>query len=160
MHAASFNQQWVETSVSCISKPRSALLEQLRTDITALHTVYTDALERQRRFYAEKTNALVPVQNIPEDVLVEIFALLGYIDRLRATWVCRHWRQKALLCAMLWSEISLGPADDLTLLSMMLHRNKEASLSLHLTRPFEDIVDILDTLSVYRDRIQQLDLVL
>ncbi|TFK61086.1 hypothetical protein BDN72DRAFT_965374 [Pluteus cervinus] len=58
-------------------------------------------------------NALLPINRLPPDVLLDIFALVGKTwdihatrSMLKLTWVSHRWREFALSCPSLWTVIT------------------------------------------------------
>ncbi|TFK64586.1 hypothetical protein BDN72DRAFT_740442, partial [Pluteus cervinus] len=72
-------------------------------------------LERQLHLLRVKRNSLVPISNLPADVLVDIFKLsttkvkdeyVSFRQMIKISWVCSPWRKVALDHPILWTEIS------------------------------------------------------
>ena len=74
---------------------------------------------------------LTPVNRLPLDVLCLIplhLASLG--DRLRATFVCRHWRRTFIQHATLWSQLDLTGTTDQLFVKTLLGRVKGSPLDI------------------------------
>ncbi|TFK71495.1 hypothetical protein BDN72DRAFT_750940, partial [Pluteus cervinus] len=62
---------------------------------------------------SSQRNTLAPISRLPPEVLAKIF--IEFRDEARGsentcfsdilTWICRHWREVAVNCSTLWSEI-------------------------------------------------------
>ena len=77
-------------------------LSQLDEDITTIL-----ATVREWR------NSLIPINRLPEDILSLIPTHLScQQDRLRASFICVHWRRAFLRRAELWSELFLWKGED------------------------------------------------
>ncbi|KAJ3543545.1 hypothetical protein NMY22_g3112 [Coprinellus aureogranulatus] len=87
-------------------------------------------------------NALSPPNRIPPEILSRIFLIVQWRSRargpgrpgnlawIRVTHVCRHWRDTALECTTLWTNLSLiNPA----FTAVMLQRSKNAPLTVECT---------------------------
>ena len=89
-------------------------------------------------------NSLVPVADLPEEILLHIFSQLAELHDLgrpakgvsepacqyrwiTVTHVCRAWRRIALKCPALWARISFGNSE---VVSAFLERSGNCSLSL------------------------------
>ena len=81
----------------------------------------------------EWRNSFVRVNRIPLDVLSLIPTHLPPEDRLRATFVCRHWRKVFLQRAELWSELHLGKSD-YDHVETLLERAKGCALDVTVVR--------------------------
>ncbi|KAK7685811.1 hypothetical protein QCA50_011157 [Cerrena zonata] len=119
-----------------------------------------------------RLNQLVPIARLPPELLSEIFLqcitmnapnnrlfhrTMSHTSRWKVTQVCHYWREVALHCPSLWSQIEVsGPETDC--ISEMLTRSKKASLTVHA-----DIFDPRDTKGVKKvlsevDRIKSLEI--
>ncbi|KAF8486836.1 hypothetical protein DFH94DRAFT_659751 [Russula ochroleuca] len=86
-------------------------------------------------------NTLTPISLLPPEVLARVFHFLGFEDPacsaeqnlgwIRATHVCRFWRQVALDDSSLWATIS-GISANTELISEMLARAKNAPLDIDI----------------------------
>jgi F-box-like len=86
-------------------------------------------------------NALVPISILPPEVLARVFHFLSLEERpcsgkqklgwIRATHVCRFWRQVALGDSSLWARIS-GIPTNLELISEMLARARNTPLDIDI----------------------------
>jgi len=69
--------------------------------------------------------------SMPVELLAEIFTHLPTSDRFKATAVCTHWRETALACPRVWSDLcDFGPAS--ALLEIALQRSHTAPVDLAL----------------------------
>ncbi|EJD47029.1 hypothetical protein AURDEDRAFT_123823 [Auricularia subglabra TFB-10046 SS5] len=75
-----------------------------------------------------------PALKLPDDLLVEIAALLSFGDLLRCTRICSLWRFALNNCATLWRRLDLIYAQDhaLVMLPDLLPRTKQAPVDLAL----------------------------
>ena len=81
----------------------------------------------------ERRNLLVPINNLPVDILLLIPThLTSLSDRLRVTFVCRHWRTHFLQYPPLWSELCLVAGRDQHLVTTHLERVKGYPLDVTL----------------------------
>ena len=86
-------------------------------------------------------NGLMPISLLPPEVLARVFRFLVLeeppcsreldLGRIRATHVCRFWRQVALGDSSLWATIS-GIPTDTELISEMLARSRDAPLDISI----------------------------
>ena len=99
-----------------ISFQFSRLTEDLSAVLTTLH---------------ERRNSLAPINRLPLDVLCLIPTHLTSLpDRLRVTFVCRHWRSIFVQHAALWSQLYLDGITNLLLVRTLLERAKGAPLDI------------------------------
>ena len=81
----------------------------------------------------ELRNSLVPVNVLPLDVLLLIPTHLTSLgDRLRTTFVCRHWRRAFLQHSPIWSQLHLTGWTSRHLLATLLERAKQSPLDVTL----------------------------
>ncbi|KAI0066389.1 hypothetical protein BV25DRAFT_1835461 [Artomyces pyxidatus] len=98
---------------------------ELDADFVAMHLTFCSI--------NEKHNAHSPVSRLPVELLTRIFHLVAISERagdvlwrtsfrdpigsrlgwIKVTFVCRRWREVALGCAKLWSNVPLSLAQDL-----------------------------------------------
>jgi hypothetical protein len=86
-------------------------------------------------------NALAPISFLPPEVLGRVFHFLSLeeppffgvqnLGWIRATHVCRFWRQVALVDSLLWARIS-GVPKNTELVSEMLARTRDAPLDIDM----------------------------
>ncbi|KAF5320091.1 hypothetical protein D9611_010318 [Ephemerocybe angulata] len=95
-------------------------VEELKDEICALNSLH---------------NSLSPINRLPPEVLSDIIIQGSSESRkegvlwIRLSHICKRWREVALDCAALWSDISfLKPA----LTSVMLSRTKSTPLTVHI----------------------------
>ncbi|EAU84228.2 hypothetical protein CC1G_08158 [Coprinopsis cinerea okayama7 len=86
-----------------------------------------------------RVNALLPICQLPDEILLEIFMEVQYAYRLQLRpfqWVppiahvCRRWRDIALSAPMLWTNITNRP---LSWLEPALERSQTSPLSIYLS---------------------------
>jgi hypothetical protein len=81
-------------------------------------------------------NALAPISLLPPEILARVFHFLALEERnlgwIRATHVCRFWRQVALGDSSLWVTISGIPPTNTELISEMLARASHAPLDINI----------------------------
>ena len=121
----------------------------------------------------ERRNSLAPINRLPLDVLCLIpmhLASLG--DRLRVTFVCRHWRRTFLHHATLWSQLHLTGRMDRLLVRTLLGRVKGSPLDITadyykspihygtLLFPFAQQIRSLELKSATSDEVQDLSMVI
>ena len=91
----------------------------------------------------ERRNLLAPVNRLPLDVLCLIpIHLASLSDRLRITFVCRHWRRTFLQYAALWSQLSLTGKTDRLLTRVLLKRARGSPLDItadYYESPIHDV---------------------
>ena len=85
-----------------------------------------------------KRNLLVPIANLPPELLCRIFLgvcedaeILNKITgqpSLKLTWICRDWRMTALACSRLWNNIVASKSVP-PFMPTFLDRSKHALLS-------------------------------
>jgi hypothetical protein len=79
-------------------------------------------------------HSLVPISRLPDSLLTDIFILVRDIEYsssssppcLRISHVCRAWRDAAVQCALLWTNILFRPPE---WTALMLHRARTAPLT-------------------------------
>jgi len=91
--------------------------------IVAASTADKEIYAARQFFYSLLTrrNALVPIFLLPSEILAQVFHFLvleeppcfgkQYLRWIRATHVCRHWRQVVLRDESLWARISGIPTN-------------------------------------------------
>ena len=89
-----------------------------------------------------RLKALTPISVLPPEVLARVFHFLVFEDpacsreqnlgRIRATHVCRFWRQVALDDSSLWATIFSGFSANPELISEMLARSRSAPLNIDI----------------------------
>jgi len=88
-------------------------------------------------------NSLVPVNRLPLDVLCLIPLHLAFLsDRLRVTFVCRHWRRTFLQHAAIWSQLHVTGKTDRLLAKTLLERAKGHPLDItanYFMSPVHDV---------------------
>ncbi|KAF6758680.1 hypothetical protein DFP72DRAFT_887914 [Ephemerocybe angulata] len=110
-------------------------VNELKDEICALHLLH---------------NTFAPINRLPPEILSRIFVQSAAECRqdslswIQVTHTCHHWREVALDCAALWSNISfVNPA----FTKVMLARSKDAPLHVNLntiyTRKTPDIYEAL-----------------
>ena len=86
----------------------------------------------------ERRNSFLHINRVPLEVLSLISTHLFFQqDRLRATFVCRHWRRTLLQNAALWSELDLRKGD--VYVKTLLERAKGS--------PLDILVNCMDPIS-------------
>ncbi|KAF6756718.1 hypothetical protein DFP72DRAFT_963897 [Ephemerocybe angulata] len=99
-------------------------VDELKNEICALNSLH---------------NSLSPINRLPPEVLSDIIIQGSSQSRkesllwIRLSHICKHWREVALDCASLWSDISF---QNPTLTSVMLSRTKSAPLTVHIDTSF------------------------
>jgi hypothetical protein len=102
-----------------------------------------DATRQLLRSLLTRRNALAPISLLPPEILVRVFHSLALDEPpysykrsfgwIRATHVCRHWRQVALSDSSLWARISDIPIIlNTALISEMLVRARNAPLEIDI----------------------------
>ncbi|KAF5324925.1 hypothetical protein D9611_004114 [Ephemerocybe angulata] len=99
-------------------------VNELKNEICALHRLH---------------NTLAPINRLPPEILSRIFVQSSAERRqdslswIQVTHTCHHWREVALDCAALWSDISfVNPA----FTKVMLARSKNAPLHVDLSTSY------------------------
>ena len=73
----------------------------------------------------------IPINRVPLEILSLVPTLLSsQQDRLRASFVCRHWRKTFIQRAELWSELSLSQGRSGAYVETFLERAKGAALDI------------------------------
>ena len=104
----------------------------------------------------EWKNSFVRINRIPLDVLSLVpIHLASQSDRLRASFVCRHWRRTFLQRAELWSQLYLSKGEAYT--KTLLRRVKGAALD--ITSTFEVPFSTMMLLSSHTEQIRYLSFV-
>ncbi|TFK64141.1 hypothetical protein BDN72DRAFT_881674 [Pluteus cervinus] len=103
---------------------------------------------------SESRDALVPIDSLPPEILSRIFLLLRnaflkytssfkvFLDWLPIVQVSQHWRQVALDCADLWSELPCNK----NLLPLFLARSRTCPVSLSVMTSERNIPSIISAL--------------
>lgn len=89
-------------------------------------------------------DTLVPISRLPDCLLTDVFILVRDLEFsssssppcLRVSHVCRAWRNAAVHCSLLWTEILFRPPEWTALL---LHRARTAPLTVKVTISSRDI---------------------
>ncbi|KAG8775596.1 hypothetical protein FRC12_001402 [Ceratobasidium sp. 428] len=88
------------------------------------------------------STTLAPVNALPPEILVRIFALLKVYCVLKRdsatdafTRVCVYWRRVSVAAANLWAHIDIGPTIPASLTELLLDRSKNASIDIHAFEP-------------------------
>ncbi|KAH9930952.1 uncharacterized protein B0H18DRAFT_119822, partial [Fomitopsis serialis] len=141
--------------------------EQVRDWITSK----TLAVRRYLLNLQSAFNSTLPVNTLPNEVLVEILRLASASDdsgawMTAATGVCQYWRDVTLNTPVLWTNIDLSASP--RFITLCLDRSRGAGLSMHLPRPepqleylerakidFSAITPLLDS---HHSRITNIDL--
>jgi F-box-like len=100
-----------------------------------------DAAKQFLHSQLARLKALTPISLLPPEILARVFHLLAFEDPacsrkqnlgwIRATHVCRLWRQVALDDSSLWATIS-GISANTVLISEMLARSRNAPLNINI----------------------------
>ncbi|RPD56234.1 hypothetical protein L226DRAFT_538391 [Lentinus tigrinus ALCF2SS1-7] len=122
------------------------------------------------------TNATLPINRVPQEVLVMIFSHATISDEhkfaydlrgrganaydealavIEISHVCHHWRQTTLEAPTLWTRIDSRHPE---ILEMFMERSQKAPISLALDAEEEDLASLLST--VPADRLRRLDLMI
>jgi len=122
----------------------SQLSEDILTALTIVH---------------ERKNLLAPINRLPLDVLCLIPTHLASLsDRLRVTFVCRHWRRTFLQYAALWSQLYLTRRTDRLLTKTLLERSKGSPLDITVDYHMNPIPINVTLFSPFAQQIRSLDL--
>ena len=117
-------------------------LSQLDEDITTIL-----ATVREWR------NSLIPINRLPEDILSLIPTHLScQQDRLRASFICVHWRRAFLRRAELWSELFLWKGED----CVKAHLERSKGSILDVSTRHDIPVGTLKLISPHTGRIRSL----
>ena len=107
-----------------------------------MHTIYWRGAViesgRGRTRVMSDHNTLVPISRLPECLLTDIFILVRDIEHassssppcLHVSHVCRAWRDAALQCSLLWTDILFRPPE---WTAVMLHRARTAPLTVNVS---------------------------
>ncbi|KAF6756824.1 hypothetical protein DFP72DRAFT_892414 [Ephemerocybe angulata] len=121
-----------------------------------------------------EVNRMLPVNLLPPEILSTILVsfvsetrrstdnsrtALGMMEPwLTVTRVCRHWRDVAMKCGRLWSNLSFS---SLTFTQLMLERSLQAPLSISIyLKENHKFLDILTTALSQSRRLRSVDIVL
>ncbi|KAH9967839.1 hypothetical protein BC827DRAFT_1373091 [Russula dissimulans] len=92
-------------------------------------------------------NSLAPVSRLPHILLTDIFILIHHSDHtnhtssptcLQISHVCRAWRDSALQCPLLWTNILFHPPE---WTAIMLERSRSAPLTVRIPIQHENLAD-------------------
>ncbi len=91
-------------------------------------------------------NTTVPISRLPDCLLTDIFILVRDLEYarsssppcLRVSHVCRAWRNAAVHCSLLWTNILFRPPE---WTALMLHRARTAPLTVEVTIFYRDITN-------------------
>jgi hypothetical protein len=101
----------------------------------------------------EWRNSFIPINRVPLDILSLIPThLSSQRDRLRASFVCRHWRRTLLQRAELWSQLYLSKGKVYT--ETLLERAKGSALD--VTVGYRVPVDTMTLLSLHTRQFRRL----
>jgi hypothetical protein len=101
----------------------------------------------------ESRNSFIPINRVPLDVLSLIPThLSSQRDRLRASFVCRHWRRTFLQRAELWSQLFLSKGE--AYVKTLLERAKGSALDIIVDR--QTLVSTMALLSPHTEQIRDL----
>ncbi|TFK64569.1 hypothetical protein BDN72DRAFT_774412, partial [Pluteus cervinus] len=121
-------------------------------------------LERQLHLLRVKRNSLIPISNLPTDVLVDIFKLattkvedkdVSPKRMAEISWVCGLWRKVALDHPILWTVIS----GSLSLMwkKAFIQRSQPAGISIGVNHTYI-MPELMEILISELPRIRHLDL--
>ncbi|ETW78816.1 hypothetical protein HETIRDRAFT_147320, partial [Heterobasidion irregulare TC 32-1] len=93
-----------------------------------------------------------PISHLPNEILTHIFFFLRLDtrrkhedwSRLTVTHVCRLWREVALCCSHLWSEVT--SIRHLDAIQELVHRAKNTELTIDIDETFAKTDSVLDAL--------------
>ena len=114
-----------------------------------------------------RRNTLVPISNLPPEILARVFHLLVlkeppfFVRRklgwIRVTHVCRHWRQVALDDSSLWAQIIWGSqtVTNIKWISEMLARAKNAPLDIEFYNVLESSPEAILMILPHLSHIRQ-----
>ncbi|EJD39788.1 hypothetical protein AURDEDRAFT_153752 [Auricularia subglabra TFB-10046 SS5] len=107
------------------------------TDATQMGYVFDTVMDAAISTVRESMNGFNnanPINRMPAEILVACFVGLPFLDRIRASHVCRAWRAAALACPELWSDIAMGYMSKVPeLLNMALPRLGADAVSVDLS---------------------------
>ncbi|EMD41923.1 hypothetical protein CERSUDRAFT_120818 [Gelatoporia subvermispora B] len=132
---------WIRARMR-VSKQRLREIQQARDMIAPRqsHTIESQYL-RQQFLYSCLVWAIFPVNSLPPEILSEIFRYVawtiygwkeGVRQRLRLTWVCRHWRHIAIEDKPLWNPILFNQPSAFPISFAMMGRVGSAPLDLRI----------------------------
>jgi hypothetical protein len=118
-----------------------------------------DAAKQLLHSQLARRNALAPISILPPETLVRVFHFLVFEDLgwLRATHVCRFWRQVALDDSSLWATISSISANK-ELISEMLARARNAPLNINIFLDGTSGLEVLHMLPLHLSHTRELRL--
>ncbi|TFK64164.1 hypothetical protein BDN72DRAFT_926024 [Pluteus cervinus] len=120
-------------------------------------------LEYQLHQLRVKRNSLIPISNLPADVLVDIFLLAAtelddedvYPKRVvDISWVCSLWREVTLDHPILWTQISCSLSPPWK--RMFIERSKPAGISIAV-QGADIMPELMEVLISELPRIRHLD---
>lgn len=167
-------------SIEIRSSAFSNLYARVESEFNHFHTIIHDPSARvaaisaiDKEFGAamqqlrSQCNALAPISPLPPEVLALVFRFLSFEDPpfsiihdlgwIRATHVCRHWRQVALDNSSLWARIS-GVWMNMEAYSEILARARSAPLDIDITFGRSLNPEVLLILSPHISHIRELRL--
>ncbi|KAH9171459.1 hypothetical protein EDB89DRAFT_1105268 [Lactarius sanguifluus] len=108
-------------------------------------------------------STLIPISRLPDSLLTDIFILVRDIEPpdsssppcLHVSHVCRAWRNAAVHCSLLWTNILFRPPE---WTAVMLHRARTAPLTVQVTISSRDIANgaFLDSLRLAFSHIRHI----
>ncbi|KAH9029095.1 hypothetical protein EDB85DRAFT_1867459 [Lactarius pseudohatsudake] len=108
-------------------------------------------------------NTLVPISRLPDSLLTDIFILVRDIELpdsfsppcLHVSHVCRAWRNAAVHCSLLWTNILFRPPE---WTALMLHRARTAPLTVQVAISSRDMANgaFLDSLRLAFSHIRHI----
>ncbi|KAI9428703.1 hypothetical protein H4582DRAFT_1829610, partial [Lactarius indigo] len=108
-------------------------------------------------------NTLAPISRLPDCLLTDIFILVRDLEYprpysppcLHVSHVCRAWRNAAVHCSLLWTNILFHPPE---WTAFMLHRARTAPLTVQVTISSWDIANdaFLDSLRLALSHIRHI----
>ena len=120
-------------------------------------------LETRLAIPKSQRNTVALISQLPTEILIHILSLLrlddrygGDLSRLKATHVCRRWREVALACPHLWSEVT--SIRRLNGILELIRRAKNVDLTLNIDQIFPTTGVIQFELLAHIGRTQTLKL--
>lgn len=155
---STFSQKWVDVCGSLANQPIRRQHAELRLAVEAVRKMHLAKLASIFTHFAGKMNGMAPVNALPVEIILEIFGRLDAKDRSAVSLVCGRWRDIALACAQLWSDVRIGSKFPMEHLPGRLAWSRKHPLSLSMERSGLEIQDILNVVADCRERIRKLDL--